>query len=157
MRNRMALICVLILMVLLPVMAAPGERSSWSAGINLGTGVQSAAQYHIKDDLDVVFGVGYDFFTHAIYGDVVANFLVGGFNIEKAKFDITVGGGLLMGLYNEQFELSVVAPVGITYSLPDDAIPLDLYIRVGPSIRIFKGYQTNVLGLYSYVGAMYRF
>lgn len=153
----MALICVLILMVLLPVMAASGERSSWSAGINLGTGVQSSAQYRIKDDLDIVFGVGYDFFTHALYGDIFANFLIGGFNIEKEKFDITVGGGLLMGIYNEQFELSVVAPVGITYSFLDDAIPLDLYIRVGPSIRIFKGYQVNVLSLYSYVGAMYRF
>jgi len=157
MRKRMGLICVLIMVVLFPVMAAPVAGSPWSAGINIGTGAQGAAQYYIKDDLDIVFGLGFDFFTHAIYSDVVANFLVGGFNIDDLRFGITVGGGVLTGLYDKQFELSIVAPVGITYKCPDDVMPLDIYIRVGPSIRIFKGYQTNVLGLYSYVGAMYRF
>lgn len=98
-----------------------------------------------------------DFFYSAIYGDVVANFRVGGFSIEQAAFDVTVGGGILVGLYDQKVELSVVAPVGITYKFSDDVIPLDLSIRVGPSIRILKGYQTNILGIYSYVGAMYRF
>ena len=153
MRKCIVLCSVLIMIVLTPVMAA----SSWSAGVNLGTGAQSAAQYRINDEMDLVVGVGLDFFYNAIYGDAVANFRVGGFNIEEAEFDVTVGGGVLVGLYDDQVELSVVAPVGVTYQFADDVFPLDVYIRVGPAIRIFKGYQDNVLGLYSYVGAMYRF
>jgi len=157
MTKRLVCASVLVLMMLLPISAASFERSSWSAGINLGTGAQSAAQYRINDDMDIVVGVGLDFYYGAIYGDVVANFRVGGFTIDQAAFDVTVGGGVLVGLYDQLVELSVVVPVGITYSFPDDLIPLDLYVRVGPAIRILKGYRTDLLGIYSYVGAMYRF
>lgn len=157
MKKRIVLGSVLIMVMLLPAFSAPVARSSWSTGINLGTGVQSAAQYRINDDMDIMVGIGLDFFYSAIYGDVIANFRVGGFNIDQAEFDVTVGGGVLVGLYDQKVELSVVAPVGITYKFPEEVIPLDLYIRVGPAIRIFKGYQANVLGLYSYIGAMYRF
>lgn len=157
MRKRMVLSGVLIMMVLVPALAAPVARSSWSSGINLGTGAQGAAQYRLNDEVDIVVGLGLDFFYNAIYGDVVANFRVGGFNIDQAEFDVTVGGGVLVGFYDQMVELSVVAPVGVTYKFPEEVIPLDLYVRVGPAIRILKGYQANVLGLYSYVGAMYRF
>lgn len=157
MKKKSLLGSVLIMMVLLPAFASPVARSSWSTGLNLGTGIQSAAQYRINEDVDLIVGVGLDFFYSAIYGDVVANYRVGGFNIEEAAFDVTVGGGVLVGLYDQKVELSVVAPVGVTYRFPDDVIPLDLYVRVGPAIRILKGYQANVLGIYSYVGAMYRF
>ncbi|HKL59404.1 MAG TPA: hypothetical protein VJ863_05855 [Sphaerochaeta sp.] len=157
MKKRIVLGSVLIMVMLLPAFAAPVARSSWATGINLGTGVQSAAQYRINDGVDIIVGIGLDFWYNAIYGDVVANFRVGGFNIEQAAFDVTVGGGVLVGLYDQKVELSVVAPVGVTYRFPEEVIPLDLYIRVGPAIRILKGYQANVLGLYSYIGAMYRF
>ncbi len=157
MKKRMLLGTVLIMLALLPAFAAPFERSSWSAGVNLGTGVQSAGQYRINDDMDILVGVGLDFFYTAIYGDVVANFRVGGFTIGEADFDVTVGGGALVGLYDQKVELSIVAPVGVTYSFPDEVLPIDLYIRVGPAIRIFKGYQSNLIGIYSYIGAMYRF
>ncbi len=157
MKKRMILTSVLIMLALFPVMAAPVARSTWAAGINLGTGAQGAVQYRINDNMDIVVGVGLDFFYTSINGDVVANFRVGSFNIEEVNFDVTVGGGALIGFYNDLVELSVVAPVGVTYKFSDDVIPLDVYIRVGPAIRIFKGYQADVLGIYSYIGAMYRF
>lgn len=92
-----------------------------------------------------------------IYTDLVANFRVGGFTIGEADFDITVGGGALVGFYNDLVELSVIAPVGITYKVPEEVLPIDIYLRVGPSIRIFKGYRSDVLGLISYAGVIYRF
>lgn len=157
MKKQIVLSSVLVMVMLLPAFAAPVARSSWATGINIGTGVQSAAQYRINDGVDIMVGIGLDFFYSAIYGDVIANFRVGGFNIDQAEFDVTVGGGALVGLYNQKVELSVVAPVGVTYKFPDEVIPLDLYFRIGPAIRILKGYQANMLGIYSYVGAMYRF
>lgn len=157
MKKHIILASALIILLLLPIGAASIERSSWSAGVNLGTGAQSAVQYRINDGVDIIAGVGLDFFYTAFIGDVVANFRIGSFNIEEAKFDITVGGGVLVGLYNREVELSIVAPVGITYRFPDEIFPLDLFVRVGPSIRILKGYRTDVVGIYSYVGAMYRF
>ncbi|MBI9094605.1 MAG: hypothetical protein JEY71_06965 [Sphaerochaeta sp.] len=157
MKKRIVLGGILIMMVLLPLMAASGSNGTWSAGVNIGTGAQSAAQYRINEDLDIIMGIGVDFFSDAIYGDVVANYKVTEFNIDKAKFDVTVGGGALIGFYNSDVELSVVAPAGITYRFDEDVIPLDVYLRVGPAIRIIKGYQTDLIGIYSYIGAMYRF
>lgn len=125
MRKRIVLCSVLIIMVLLPAMAAPDATSSWSAGVNIGTGAQSVVQYRINDGLDIIVGVGLDFFSDAIFGDVVANFRVGGFAIGEADFDVTVGGGALVGFYNDLVELSLVAPVGVTYRFPDDVFPLD--------------------------------
>ena len=157
MRRRMVLVSVLIIMVLLPVLAAPRTSNTWSAGVNLGTGAQSVAQYRLNDGIDILVGVGLDFYYNSIYTDVVANFRVGGFTIGEEDFDVTVGGGALVGFYNDEVELSVIVPVGITYKIPDEIFPLDIYFRVGPSIRILKGYRTDVLGIISYAGVMYRF
>lgn len=153
----MALIGMLVVLVLAPVVAAPLSNGSWSVGVNLGTSAQAATQYRVNDMLDIVAGIGYEFYWGALYGDVTANFKVWEFAISDVPFDLTVGGGALVGLYNNEVELSLVAPVGITYSLADDVFPVDIYFRLGPAFRILKGYQTNFLGVYSYVGAMYRF
>jgi hypothetical protein len=157
MRKRMVLISVLIMMVLLPVIAAPRASDSWSTGISLGTEAQGVAQYRLSDGVDLMIGLGLDFYYGAIFTDVVANFRVGGFTIGEAAFDVTVGGGVLVGFYNELVELSVIVPVGITYRIPEEILPVDVYFRIGPSIRILKGYRSDVLGIISYAGVMYRF
>ncbi len=157
MKKCSVLVSLLVLLVLLPVMAAPMEKNSWSAGINLGSGVQSVGQYKINDELDILVGLGLDFFSNAVVADATANYKITEFAIGKADFDVTVGGGVLLGFYNSKVELALIVPVGITYKIADDIIPLDVYLRIGPTIRILKGYQSSVLGIYSYIGAIYRF
>lgn len=148
---------VLIVMLLLPVAAAPSERGPWSGGISLGTSAQAIAQYRISENLDITAGLGFDFFSQALYGDIEANYKVWKFAIQEESFDLTVGGGVLFGLYDRQVELSLYVPVGVYYSFPEDVISLDLYFHAGPTFRVLKGYQADLIGFYSYFGALYRF
>jgi len=157
MKKRILFGTALFMMMLLPVFAAPVERSSWSAGISLGTSAQAITQFRINENLDITAGLGLDFFSQAMYGDIEANNKVWKFDIQEESFDLSVGGGLLFGLYDNQLEVSLYVPVGVYYSFAEDVIPLDLYFHAGPTIRVVKGYQTDLIGFYSYVGALYRF
>ncbi len=157
MKKHFILGVVLIMIVIFPTFAAPASSSSWSAGISLGSSAQGIAQFRINENLDVTAGLGLDFFSNALYADVEANYRVYTFNIQEEEFDLTVGGGALFGLYNSEMELSVYVPVGVYYSFADNVIPLDLYFHAGPTIRLIKGYQTELIGFYSYIGALYRF
>lgn len=157
MRKRIILGSVLMMLVLLPVVAAPVARSSWSAGISLGSSAQGLVQYRINENLDITAGLGYDFYWNALKVDVEANYKVWKFNIQEESFDLTVGGGLMSGFYNDLVELSLYVPVGLYYSFADDVIPLDLYLHVGPIFRLVKGYQSDTIGFYAYLGAVYRF
>jgi len=157
MSKRIVCISVLVLVILLPLTAAPVQRSPWSAGVSIGTSAQGVVWFQVNDYLDISAGLGIDFFTKAIYGDVDANFRVWKFNIQEEYFDLTVGGGVLFGLYDEQLELSLFVPVGVYYSFAEDVLPLDVYFHMGPSFRLLQGYQPERIGFYSYVGAVYRF
>ncbi len=101
------------------------------------------------DKFDIVGNVGFENFGGTLAVDAAANFAVYDFVIEKAKFDVTVGGGLALALPFDGSNLSLEAiiPVGLFYSMNNDDFPLDFYLRVGPTVRIIKGDKSILLGV----------
>ncbi|MDD3455559.1 hypothetical protein [Sphaerochaeta sp.] len=111
------------------------------------------------NDFDIVGNVGLENFGGTLAADVAANYAVYDFNIEKAKFDVTVGVGLAMSLpfADGNISLGVIIPFGLFYSMDNNDFPLDFYLRVGPSIRLIKGDKANLIGGYGVLGALWRF
>ncbi|NCC11268.1 MAG: hypothetical protein EOM31_12405, partial [Bacteroidia bacterium] len=151
---------ILVALIVVPVTAATGgaAKSDLAVGLNLGTNTGVGVQYRMND-FDIVGNVGLENFGGTLAADVAANYAVYDFNIEKAKFDVTVGVGLAMSLpfADGNISLGVIIPFGLFYSMDNNDFPLDFYLRVGPSIRLIKGDKANLIGGYGVLGALWRF
>jgi hypothetical protein len=158
--KKVLLALILVALVLVPATAATdgAAKSDLAVGLNLGTNTGVGVQYRM-DKFDIVGNVGFENFGGTLAVDAAANFAVYDFVIEKAKFDVTVGGGLALALPfdGSNLSLEVIIPVGLFYSMNNDDFPLDFYLRVGPTVRIIKGDKSNLFGGYGVLGALWRF
>ncbi|MDD3423209.1 hypothetical protein, partial [Sphaerochaeta sp.] len=130
--------------------------SKYAVGLNLGTNTGVGVQYRMND-FDIVGNLGFGFLDGYLSFDVAANYKVTEFEIEKAKFDVTVGGGAYVGIPIEsgaKLGLAAIAPVGVMYSLDNNDVPLDFYLRIAPGLWLLPDVSFHFSG---YVGALWRF
>lgn len=150
---------ILIALILVPVMAATerASKTDLAVGLNLGTNNGVGVQYRM-DKFDIIGNVGFGFLGgSSLSVDAAANYKVTEFNIEKAQFDVTVGGGAYLGILfgaADPIYLAAIAPVGVVYSMNNDEFPLDFYLRVAPGIKILPSIGFHFGG---YLGALWRF
>lgn len=151
--KKVLLMLVLIALVVIPVSAA----NDLAVGLNLGTTAGVGARYRM-DDFDIVGNLSIGFIGGSNLAlDAAANYKVYDFEINNEPFDVTVGGGLAVAipLGSGEFRMEIIVPVGLNYSLKNDDLPLDFYLRVGPSIRVVKG-SAGLIGGYGVIGALWR-
>ncbi|MEA5027541.1 MAG: hypothetical protein VB056_01570 [Sphaerochaeta associata] len=158
--KKVVLALILVALILVPATAATegASRSDFAVGLNLGTNTGVGVQYRMNN-FDIVGNAGLENFGGTLAADAAANFAVYEFNIEKAKFDVTVGAGLALALPfdGSGVSLEAIFPVGLFYSMDNNDFPLDFYLRVGPTVRIIKGTKANLIGGYGVLGALWRF
>lgn len=153
--KKILLLVVLAVLVLVPVTAA----NDLAVGLNLGTTAGVGARYRM-DDFDIVGNLSIGFIGGSNLAiDAAANYKVYDFEINNEPFDVTVGGGLALAipLGNGAFRMEVIVPVGLNYSLKNNDLPLDFYLRVGPSIRVIRDSSVSLIGGYGVIGALWRF
>ncbi len=156
--KRFLFVLVLVALLLVPVSAATGgvAKTDLAIGLNLGTGVGAAVQYKM-DGFDLIGNLGFGFLSGYLSVDGAANFKLTEFTIDKAMFDVTVGGGAYVGIplkSGQKFGLAAIAPFGVMYRLADKDVPLDIYLRVVPGIWILPKIDLYFDG---YIGALWRF
>ncbi len=156
--KKVLLALILVALILVPVTAATGgaAKSDLAVGLNLGTNTGVGVQYRMKD-FDLVGNLGFGFLDGYLSFDAAANFKVTEFEIEKAAFDVTVGGGAYVGIpikSGAKLGLAAIAPIGVMYSLDNKDVPLDFYLRIAPGLWFLPE-----VGLYfnGYIGALWRF
>ncbi|MGE4468233.1 hypothetical protein [Sphaerochaeta sp.] len=155
--KKVLLAVLLLAMVLLPATAAEGvSKTDLAVGLNLGTNTGVGVQYRMND-FDVIGNVGFGFLNGShLSVDAAANYKVAEFNIEKAQFDVTVGGGAAISIPFDESKmgLAAIVPVGLVYSMNNQDFPLDFYLRIAPGIAILPDVDAYFGG---YVGALWRF
>jgi hypothetical protein len=153
--KKVLLAVLLLAMVLLPATAAEGvSKTDLAVGLNLGTNTGVGVQYRMND-LDVIGNIGFDFFNGVTFVfDAAANYKVAEFSIDTLDFDVTVGGGVAMGL-GDNFDFGLIIPAGVVYHLDNNDLPLDFYLRTGPVIRFVQG-DKQPFGWYGALGALWR-
>ena len=156
--KKVLLALILVALVLVPVTAATerASKTDLAVGLNLGTNSGVGVQYRMND-FDLIGNLGFDLFNGYLSVDAAANYKVAEFNIEKAQFDVTVGGGAYLGIPIEsgaKLGLAAIIPVGIVYSMNNNDFPLDFYLRIAPGISILPDVGFHVGG---YLGALWRF
>ncbi|MFA6784452.1 MAG: hypothetical protein WC136_10390 [Sphaerochaeta sp.] len=163
MKKKMFLVLFLVALVLAPAASATlttssAANSKYAVGLNLGTNTGVGFQYRMNREFDVIGNLGLNNFgLKYLSFDVAANYKVYEFSIEKADFDVTVGVGPYVGIpidAESKVALSVLAPVGLVYSINDNDIPLDLYLRIAPGLKILPEIG---FGFSGYLGALWRF
>ncbi|MGE4583494.1 MAG: hypothetical protein AB7C91_02510 [Sphaerochaeta sp.] len=156
--KKVLLALILVALVLIPVAAATEgtAQTDLAIGLNLGTSASISGQYRM-DNFDIIANLGFGFLSDYLSVDGAANFKVAEFDIDKAHFNVTVGGGAYIGIplsSGKGFGLAAIAPVGVVYNLENKDVPLDLYLRVVPGLWI----TPNIDFYYdAYIGAMWRF
>jgi hypothetical protein len=156
--KKVLLALILVALIVVPVTAATGgaAKSDLAVGLNLGTNTGVGVQYRMND-FDIVGNLGFGFLDGYLSFDVAANYKVTEFEIEKAKFDVTVGGGAYVGIpikSGAKLGLAAIAPVGVMYSLDNNDVPLDFYLRIAPGLWLLPDVSFHFSG---YVGALWRF
>lgn len=156
--KKVLLAVLLLAMVLLPATAAErASKTDLAVGLNLGTNTGVGVQYRMND-FDVIGNVGFGFIGgSSLSVDAAANYKVAEFNIEKAQFDVTVGGGAALSIPFEEGKklgLAAIVPVGIVYSMDNKDLPLDFYLRLAPGVSILPDVGFHMGG---YIGALWRF
>ncbi|NCC64737.1 MAG: hypothetical protein EOM15_08790 [Spirochaetia bacterium] len=156
--KRVFFVLVLVILLLVPVFAATRgvAKTDLAIGLNLGTGASAAVQYKM-DGFDLIGNLGFGFLSGYLSVDGAANFKVAEFTIEKAKFDVTAGGGAYIGIplkSGQDFGLAAIAPLGVMYRLEDRDVPLDIYLRVVPGLWVLPKITPYFEG---YIGALWRF
>lgn len=158
--KKVLLALILVALVLVPVTAATEgvSKSDFAVGLNLGTNTGVGVQYRMNN-FDIVGNAGLENFGGTLAADVAANFAFYEFEIEKVKFDVTVGVGVALSLPFDtaHVSLEIIIPFGLFYSMNNKDFPLDFYLRVGPTVRIIKGDKANLIGGYGVLGALWRF
>lgn len=132
--KKASLIVVIITLILIPVTA----KNSVALGLNLGTNMGLGVQYQMKG-VDLVGNVGYGLLHGVISVDAAASYTVTDFTIGKARIDVTAGAGGYVGVpltKDGDVSVSALVPVGLKYSMPNQDVPLDFYLRVSPGIQI---------------------
>ncbi|MGE4453880.1 MAG: hypothetical protein AB7D92_05045 [Sphaerochaeta sp.] len=153
--KKMLLAVLLLALVLLPATAAErASKTDLAVGLNLGTNSGVGVQYRMND-FDVIGNLGFDVFDGTFAVDAAANYKVAEFSIEKADFDVTVGGGVALNLGSD-INLAAIVPVGVAYHLENNDFPLDFYFRTGPAFRLIKE-SKEFFGWYGALGALWRF
>ena len=155
----------LLVLILVPVASAPFGGSSaayskFALGLNLGTNTGLGFQYRANRDFDVIGNLGFnDFGNSHLSFDVAANYKIGQFNIDRAEFDVTMGGGVNVGIplkAESGFDFAVLVPFGVVYHFTE--APIDVYFRLAPGFQIVKGDEVGFgFGFSGFLGALWRF
>lgn len=132
--KKVLLVCILIALVLVPVVAATegASKSSFAVGLGLGSGLSITGQYRM-DKFDIVGNLGFGYFSGYLSFDASVNYKVAEFSIEKADFDVTVGGGGYVDFplhSGWSLGLAAFAPVSLIYHLNSNDVPMDFYARL---------------------------
>ena len=155
--KKVLLVLLLVALALVPATAAErASKTDLAVGLNLGTNSGVGVQYRMND-FDLIGNLGFGFIGGSnLSFDAAANYKVTEFNIDKAQFDVTVGGGVAMAvpLGEGDFRLAAIAPVGVVYSMNDRDFPLDFYLRVAPGLQVIPAIDFYFAG---YLGALWRF
>jgi len=157
--KKVLLALILVALVLVPAAAATerASKTDLAVGLNLGTNNGVGIQYRMND-FDIIANVGFGFLGgNSLSVDAAANYKITEFEIEKAQFDVTVGGGAYLGVLfgaTDPIYLAAIAPVGVVYSMNNDEFPLDFYLRVAPGVKILPKIGFHFGG---YLGALWRF
>lgn len=160
-------VLVLVALILVPATSATFTTSSaanskYAVGLNLGTNTGVGFQYRMGDKFDVIGNLGLrNFGVSKLALDAAANFKVYEFSIQDFDFDVTVGGGLYLGIPIQsgyKVDLAVLVPVGLVYSIDEDIVPIDVYFRLAPGAMLINNGTTGFdFGISSYLGALWRF
>jgi hypothetical protein len=166
MKKRMyPIVLILLVLILVPVSSATLRTSSaayskFALGLNLGTNTGLGFQFRANRDFDVIGNVGLNNFgdDHLSF-DVAANYKIGEFNIDRAYFDVTMGFGAYVGIPlndGHRVNLAALVPFGIVYHFRE--VPLDMYIRIAPGLRIINEGEVDLgLGFSGFIGVLWRF
>ncbi len=159
------IVAILLVLVLVPLTAAPfrGTSASYSKfalGLNLGTNTGLGFQYRANRDFDVIGNLGLnDFGVDHLSFDMAANYKISEFWIDRADFDVTMGLGVNVGIplkEGENINFAVLVPFGIMYHFTE--VPIDMYIRLAPGVRIIKGGNVDIgFDMSAFIGALWRF
>lgn len=163
---RTILIVALLALILAPVTAAPfknatsGSYSKYALGLNVGTNTGLGFQYKVNRDFDITGNLGLNNFnTNSLSFDAAATYKIAEFNIDKAKFDVTLGLGGNVGIplvSGGSFNVSALVPVGVTYHFTN--VPIDVYLRVAAGVKIIDSGALNIGFDYgAFLGGLWRF
>jgi len=156
---------VLLVLIVVPLSSASLRTSSaayskFALGLNLGTNTGLGFQYRANRDFDVIGNLGLNNFgvSHLSF-DMAANYKINEFYIDRADFDVTMGIGVNVGIPlddNHGVNFSVLVPFGIVYHFTE--VPIDMYVRIAPGIRIINEGNVDVnVGFSGFIGALWRF
>jgi hypothetical protein len=159
------IVMVLLVLIVVPLSSASLRTSSaayskFALGLNLGTNTGLGFQYRANRDFDVIGNLGLNNFgvSHLSF-DMAANYKINEFYIDRADFDVTMGIGVNVGIPlddNHGVNFSVLVPFGIVYHFTE--VPIDMYVRIAPGIRIINEGNVDVnVGFSGFIGALWRF
>ena len=154
------IVILLVVLVLSPLMAANSfsfddilsSEKNWGIGLNLGTPTGVMAELSNKD-YDFYLNLGFDYY-YGFSGAVGIDYKITEFNIEKAKFDVGIGGELPIAVSSNFFLLKGLFTGSVSYQFED--IPLKTYIRLGLGAK-FDTSTGFGFGSGGGIGAIYHF
>jgi hypothetical protein len=133
--RKVFLALVLLALIVVPVTA----KSTFAAGVNLGTNMGAGLQFQV-DDFDIVANVGYNLLSSGYLSvDAAASYTATSFDVGSARIDVTAGLGAAAGFAfttGTKPSVAAIAPIGLKYSLDNNDVPLDFYLRVSPGLQI---------------------
>ena len=161
MKKKLVLI-LLIVLALSPLMAANsfsfdevlnGEKN-WGIGLNLGNPTGLMAELNTKD-YDFYLNLGFDYnYNFGFSGAVGVDYKITEFNIEKAKFDVGIGGEVPVAVTSGFFLVKGLFTGSVSYQFEE--IPLKTYIRLGLGAE-FNTSNGFGFGSGGGIGAIYHF
>jgi len=161
MRKKIILI-ILVVLALTPLMAANSfsfdnilnNEKNWGIGLNLGTSAGVIVELNNKD-YDFYLNFGFDVYSSGFSGAVGVDYKITEFNIEKAKFDVGIGGEVPVIFTSEIIIIKGLFTGSVSYQFEE--IPLKTYIRLGlgAKINIYKGILEPSFG--GGIGVIYQF
>ncbi|MDD4082666.1 MAG: hypothetical protein WC162_05200 [Sphaerochaetaceae bacterium] len=160
MKKKLVLI-LLVVLALSPLMAAKSfsfdkilnsDENDWGIGLNLGLPTGVVAELN-SEDYDFYINLGYDYY-YGFSGAVGVDYKVTEFEIEKAKFDIGIGGEIPVSVTSGFFLVKGLFTGSLSYQFED--LPLKAYARLGVGAE-FNTSDGFGFGYGGGIGAIYHF
>ncbi|MDD3823900.1 MAG: hypothetical protein PHN93_09165 [Sphaerochaetaceae bacterium] len=152
--KKVFLVLALVLIIALPVSAAGYMKTNGvGAGITLGYPTGLTVRYGMDDfrllgNLTWDFGSGFSLDVGALY-DIT--------DVKLGDFPIYINGGALagVGLYSNDFLLSVNGIVGASYYLED--YPVEIFLNLAPGANIIKPAGASIFSFKGGLGGVWYF
>ncbi len=151
--KKIAIAVLLLALTVVPAFAADG----WAAGVSLGYPRNGVAFSYAQKDFDVIGTVAWNFSGSGLLtAQLGANYDIAEIEIDRQNsIDVTAGVAATAGFAFDPFAFSLGAwvPFGLSYTF--DSIPLEIFLRVGPTISILP--EPLNINVDAALGILYHF